>query len=260
LPLAEAFLSGLTARLRPLFPQGLYRTDLPSCLAGLALVVLDGKKIKKAAKRLLACRGRSGKLYGGKLLVAYLPADGLAVALAADPDGEANDIRLVPRLLPLAREAVAGPRLWLADSQFCDLDQTAAFTEGGDHFLVRFTLRNRFTADPQRPARAGRDASGRSFTEEWGWMGAATDPRRCYVRRIRLERPGEETIIVVTDLLDEQAFPAADLLAVYLMRWQIETDFSMIKRRLGSALGGRSHPSRCREVLLLVLTYNLMLE
>jgi hypothetical protein len=49
LPLAEAFLSGLTARLRPLFPEGLYRTGLPRCLDGLAVVVLDGKKIKEVA-------------------------------------------------------------------------------------------------------------------------------------------------------------------------------------------------------------------
>ena len=111
LPLAEAFLAGLSARLRPLFPAGLYRTALPASLAGLAVVILDGKKIKKAAKRLLATRGQPGKLYGGKILAAYLPAEGLVVALAADPDGEANDIRLVPRALPLARAAVAGPRL-----------------------------------------------------------------------------------------------------------------------------------------------------
>src|SRR5262245_45971150 len=137
LPLAEAFLAGLTARLRPLFPAGLYRTERPESLARLAVIVVDGKKIKKVAKRLLATRGQPGKLYGGKLLAAYLPAEGLAVALAADPDGEANDIRLVPRLLPLARAAVAGVRLWVADRQFSDLDQPGRFAEGGDHFLIR---------------------------------------------------------------------------------------------------------------------------
>jgi len=228
LPLAEAFLAGLTARLRPLFPAGLYHTDLPASLAGLAVVVLDGKKIKKAAKRLLATRGRPGKLFGGKLLVAYLPAEGLAVALAADPDGEANDIRLVPRALPLARAAVAGPRLWVADSQFCDLDQPARFGADRDHFLLRFTQRNGFTADPGRPARTGTDASGRAFTEEWGWMGAAGDGRRCYVRRLTLLRPGAAAVVLVTDLLDAGAYPGADLLAVYLTRWQIENVFQQI--------------------------------
>ena len=67
-------------------------------------------------------RGQPGKLYGGKILAASLPLEGLVVALAADPDGEANDIRLVPCALPLVRAAVTGPRLWVADRQFCNLD------------------------------------------------------------------------------------------------------------------------------------------
>ena len=151
LSLAEAFLADLTARLRPLFPAGLYRTALPDSLAGLAVVVLDGKKIKKAAKRLLATRGRPGKLYGGKVLAAYLPAEGLVVALAADPDGEANDIRLVPRVLPVARAAVAGPRLWVADRQFGDLDQPGRCGADGDHFLIRYSTVTSFHPDPARP-------------------------------------------------------------------------------------------------------------
>jgi hypothetical protein len=229
LPLAEAFLSGLTARLRPLFPAGLFRTQLPACLDGLAVVVLDGKKIKKAAKRLLATRGRPGKLFGGKLLAAYLPAQGLAVALAADPDGEANDIRLMPRVMPLARAAVAGPRLWVADAQFCDLDQPAEFTrEEGDHFLMRFSLRNRFSADPDRQALSGTNRLGQVYTQDWGWMGSGKDPRRRYLRRIVVRRPGQEDVIVVTDLLDAQVYAAEDLLEVYLQRWQIENVFQQI--------------------------------
>jgi IS4 transposase len=35
-------------------------------------------------------------------------------------------------------------------------------------------------------------------------------------------------VIVVTDLLDEVAYPAGDLRAVYLMRWQIENVFQEI--------------------------------
>ena len=228
LALAEGLLSGLTKRLRGLFPAGVARSDVPASLRGFALVVLDGKKIKKAAKRLMATRGRPGKLFGGKILVAYTPADGLAVAMAADPDGDANDIRLMPRVMPLAREAVPGERLWIADAQFCDLDQPALFLEGGDHFLVRFTARNGFEADPKRPEKAGRDAAGRDFVEEWGWMGSAKDPRRLYVRRITLKRPGEDDVAVVTDLLDGKAYPAAELLLAYLMRWQIENVFQQI--------------------------------
>jgi hypothetical protein len=229
LPLAEAFLATLTARLRPLSPAGLYRTALPASLAGLAVIVLDGKKIKKAAKRLLATRGQPGKLYGGKVLAAYLPAEGLVIALAADPDGEANDIRLVPRALPLARAAVAGPRLWVADRQFCNLDQPDRFTEGGDHYLIRHSKGTNFHPAPARSARLGTDVHGRTYREEWGWLGASKQGvRRRYVRRITLERPGEEEVALLTDLLDEGLWPATDLLAVYLTRWQIEHVFQAI--------------------------------
>ena len=245
LPLAEAFLSGLTARLQPLFPKGLSRTELPACLDGLAVVVLDGKTLKNAAKRLLATRGRPGKRFGGKILAAYLPGEGLVVAMAADPDGEANDLRLMPRVMPLARAAVRGPRLWVADAQFCDLDQSAAFTHEQDHFLMRFTLRNRFTvdADPAQAAQSGTNRLGQAYSQDWGWMGSANDPRRRYVRRIVVVRPGDEDVIVVTDLLDATAYPAADLLEVYLHRGQIETVFQQItevfelQHLIGSAPG-----------------------
>lgn len=46
---------------------------------------------------------------------------------------------------------------------------------------------------------------------------------------------------------------------VYGQRWQVESAFSRHKRRLGSALGGRSDASRERECRLRVLTHNLML-
>ena len=48
------------------------------------------------------------------------------------------------------------------------------------------------------------------------------------MRQFTLQRPGEEDVILVTDLLDATAYPAADLLAVYLIRWGIERVFQQI--------------------------------
>jgi len=45
----------------------------------------------------------------------------------------------------------------------------------------------------------------------------------------------------------------------YGQRWQAESVFSRIKRRLGSALRGRSDASRQREAHVRVLTHNLMI-
>ena len=45
----------------------------------------------------------------------------------------------------------------------------------------------------------------------------------------------------------------------YGQRWQAETGWSMFKRRLGSAVNGRSYWSQCRDLLLMAITYNIML-
>jgi hypothetical protein len=227
--LSEAFLGEATARLAPLlWPASPRAEALPASVDGLEVICRDGKQIKRVAKRLKPARGRPGKLIGGKVLVAYLPRTGLAVARAAERDGEANDIRLMPRAVPQARERTTGPRLWVADRQFSDLHQPALVSEETDHFLLRRSLWLSFAADPDRPARESVDARGLRVVEQWGWIGAAEDKRRRSVRQIHLVRPGGADVYLVTDLLDEARYPAADLLEVYLRRWEIERVFPKI--------------------------------
>lgn len=216
LGLSLGFFAESTARLRTLLPEGLTATELPPSLDGLTVIVGDGKTLKRVAKRLLPARRVAGKVYGGKLLVAYLPVQGLAVARAADPEGEANEGRVVPQLLDQARRGVTGPRLWVLDRQFCDLVQTARCMQDGEHFLIRYHPKVHFHPDPSQPPQLSVDTQGRAVSEEWGWVGAADTPRRRYVRRITLERVGEEAVVRVTDLLEAQRYPAADLLSVYL--------------------------------------------
>ena len=260
LPLAEAFLTTLTQRLRPLFPATARPAALPASLDVLSVVVIDGKKVKRVAKRLLPTRNQPGKLYGGKLLVAYLPAEGVAVALAADVDGEANDIRSVPALLPTVRGVVAGPRLWVADRQFCDLIQPRRFAADGDHFVIRYSHNTSFHPDPARAAVEGTDADGRAVRQEWGWLGAEKQgERRLYVRRVTLTRPGDEDVAVITDLLDEPRYPAADLLAVYLTRWQIETVFQQVTEvfHLQRLIGCRP-PATVFQASLCLVLFNVL--
>ncbi|MHC4405754.1 MAG: transposase [Planctomycetota bacterium] len=45
----------------------------------------------------------------------------------------------------------------------------------------------------------------------------------------------------------------------YGQRWQVETVVSMIKRRLGPATTGRSYWARRRDLMLMVLTHNIMI-
>jgi hypothetical protein len=259
LSLSTGFFEDVTAMMGPLLPPGHTLSQLPASLAGMSIVVLDGKQIKKVAKRLKVVRAKAGKVIGGKILVAYLPAQGLAVAMAADPEGEANDIRLMPEVVPRARARIQGIRLWVADRQFCDLDQPRLLTEGGDHFLVRRTLRTGFHADAQRPAQTTIDARGRTVVQQWGWLGSPRDQRRRYVRQIHLIRSGEEEVMLVTDLLEEAAYPADDLLQVYLQRWGIERVYQQITEvfNLKQLIGSTPQGSIFQAAFCLVL-YNML--
>jgi hypothetical protein len=136
---------------------------------------------------------------------------------------------LVPPLVAQVRALVREPILWLGDRQFGNLAVPEHLTARvGDHFLLRCPKSLKLATDPQHPAVHGVDAAGRPMHEEWGWLGVARDPRRRYVRRITLERPGEEAVILMTDLTDAACYPAADLLAAYLCRWGIERVFQEV--------------------------------
>ena len=258
IPLSTALLARGTGRLRALVPEAT-PSPVPPSLDAFSVVVLDGKAIKNAAKRLKPLRGVAGGLLGGKALVALDLQDGLAVAMAAHPDGEVNDIRLVPEVLPQVRREVAGPRLWVADRQFCDLEQAGRFTAEGDRFLVRYHSKVSFHPDAKRSARWGRDPRGRSYVQEWGWLGGERDHRRRYVRRITLQRPGQEDVILVTDLLEDDCHPAVDLLELYLQRWGIERMFQQVTEvfQLQRLIGGSPQATvfQCAFCLLL---YNII--
>jgi hypothetical protein len=223
--LSEAFLSETTDRLSPL-SSATPKTSIPPSLQSMTLVPVDGKKIKHVAKRIKALRGLPGAVLGAKVLVGLRLDTGQTIAFHADPDGETNDCPLVPGLLAQIRSLTLGPRLFIADRQFCGSEQLDLFAAEGDHYLVRRTTTARFTPDPQRPSREGVDAGGRRYVESWGALGMGS--KRRYVRQITLERAGEESIVLVTDLLDGEMFPASDLLDAYLLRWGIERVFQQV--------------------------------
>lgn len=258
LSLSVGLVSAASARLRELLPAE-PAIPLPASVAGFEVYMLDGKKLKRVAKRLLPARKLAGKLFGGKLLVAWQPHSGLVLAMAANPDGEANDCRLVPDLLPQVRRLLTGPRLAVADRQFCDLIQLERFAEDNDHFVVRYAKKVHFHPDPERPAQTGQDKRGRTVIDEWGWLGHPTEKRRRYVRRTTLLRPEEEEIAVVTDLLDATAYPATDLLALYLVRWGIERVFQQITEvfHLQQLIGSTAQATVFQAAFCLVL-YNMI--
>jgi len=121
-------------------------------------------------------------------------------------------------------------------SSRCEV-KTAYFTEEGDHFLVRYNKKLHFHADSSREPREGRDASGRQFVEDWGWIGGPKDKRRREARRITLLRPGEEDIVLLTDLLDPETLSTEKLfldvereLTACTVMWDVEQLVARVDR------------------------------
>ena len=228
--LSRALLRECTGRLRELMPDGA-SAELPGCFDGLEVVVGDGKKIKNAAKRLAPTRGYSGKLIGAKALVAMDLRSGMAVAMSDSLDGLANDVPLVPALMDQLRGLITRrPILSVWDRQFDDVRTMRRLClREGDAFVVRLNqTRVPFAVESAAAAAATADARGRAVRDEVGILGRGANALR--VRRITLSRQaeGEQDVVLLTNLLDRHAFPAADVLALYRLRWGIEQMFQQV--------------------------------
>jgi hypothetical protein len=256
---SQEFLESGTAALREIYPA-YARHKLPSSLRQLHPLTIDGKTIKNVAKRLKPLRGSAGGLLGGKAVVALEWTTGLAVGLQTHLDGDASEKRLVGDLVSRVRAIVAGPRLFIADRGFCDLVQMQHFTvAAGDHFLLRHHRGLTFTPDAKRAAKQSTDDEGRTVVETWGWAGSASHKNRRYVRRIQLLRPGEEDLVLFTDLLGTAQYPAKDLLWMYRQRWGIEQMFQKVTEVFGleRLIGGT--PKACLfQFAFCLLLYNVI--
>ena len=259
IPLSMGFLTDCTVRLMELFPEDVPAVELPVSLARMEPVILDGKAIKRVAKRLKPLQGIGGGILGGRALVALRLRRGVAVAMEAHPDGHVNDVRFVPQLLPRVRAVVPGTRIFLGDRQFCLLVHLGHYLEGGDHFLIRYSERVSFSRDRQRAVRRGVDQQGRAYEEEWGWLGRASEPQRRYVRRITVQRANAEPVSVITDLLDADLYPASDLLALYGQRWGIENCFQQVTEVFGlQGLIGSSPQATVFQFAFCLVLYNIL--
>jgi hypothetical protein len=261
LPIAvsEAFLSEGTAALMQAFPEWAAWQG-PKSLREFRVEILDGKAIKKAARRLVPLRGQAGRLIAGRALVGLDWSTGLAIAFRADPDGHCNEVKYTKDVVPLVRERIDAPRLWVEDRAFADLQQTAVFTAvAGDHFLTRYAARVPFERDTSRAEQAGQDEHGRSFVESWGWLGSEKRSDRRYLRRIQLKRPKQDDIVLITDLLDAGKYPAIDLLWLYAERWGIERVFQEVTEVFGLLpLIGTTPEAAVFQFSFCLLIYNMM--
>ena len=126
----------------------------------------------------------------------------------------------------------------VADAYYSSYDEVMLLRSLGVDVVMRQTGNRR--SDFRRGARLGRE----DHLVEWhrdrnrrAWMSReefAALPRVMVMRelRVRVEQPGFRTrsFVVVTTLLDPEAFPRRELAAVYRSRWHAEIDLRSLKQ------------------------------
>jgi hypothetical protein len=228
--LSMGFFQEATKRLQEIYPESADANFVPKSLRQFAVCVHDGKTIKHLQKRMKVLRSIDGSILGGRMVISLDLQTKLATGFSASEDGESGETPLLPEAMEQTRGVVSGPKLHVGDRAYFGFPQMEEFTQHGDHFVLRFhKKRMAFHPDPEQDARTGTDRYGRSYTEDWGWLGGPKDPRRRYVRRIQLHRPEiKDELILITDLTNARRYPADDILEVYLQRWTIEDVFQQV--------------------------------
>ncbi len=257
LGLSQGFFLVATQRLHAVLPAT--RFAVPASLQTFRLLRFDGKKLKHVLKRLKPLRGLKGHAFGGKQLVVQDMATEQAVAFEAAADGEVADNPLLPGAVAQVR-SLPDPRtrVWVGDRAFCDFQALDLLSADGDHFVVRHHRKCQFHPDPTTAARTGTDAWGVPYHQEWGWLGAARSRHRRRVRRITLTRAEGEAVVVLTDLTDADAYPAADVLELYHKRWGIERMFLRVTQTFGLRhLIGSTPQATVFQAAFCLLLYNL---
>ncbi|MGH3119982.1 MAG: IS4 family transposase [Streptosporangiaceae bacterium] len=265
--------------MRRAFELDAARDDVPLAAGGTAfgleLVIFDGTTLDLFNCPELAAE--FGVPEGGKhpklRLVALLQAGTMrwkAAAIGGCHDGENA---LADRL-----EGALGPgQLSLADRGFFSMDRWLRFSAAGAHLLWR--VKNAARSVPFRLLRTLKDGSELVLLRESNGMlgrrrketGDPALPRLedtvarlvCFtvLTRTRRGRTKTAAIRVLTTLLDLDAFPAAEIAALYAARWQVETGFLHLKKTVrgaGRELRGRSAALARQEARALLLVHNMI--
>jgi hypothetical protein len=86
-------------------------------------------------------------------------------------------------------------------------------------------------------------------------------PKRWMIRAIRYQRPGFPPQTLLTSMLDANVYPAAEIVALYHERWELELGYAEVKTRMlerCEAIRSRKPGGVAQELWGVALAYNLV--
>jgi len=225
-------------------------------LAGYRTRIIDGNHLTSTEHRLKVLRTTKSGPLPGQALAVLDPDRMLIVDLFPWEDGEAQERRLLPEVIPSARER----DLWIADRNFCTTGFLFGLARQGACFLVRQHKSTLSWETETKPKRIGRCETGVIYEQK---LCLLDGERKLWVRRItiRLHRPtrnGETEINLLTNLPRKHA-NAYRVAELYLKRWTIENAFQEIEQALRSEINTLGYPGAALlGFTIAVLTYNAL--
>jgi hypothetical protein len=225
-------------------------------LRGYRTRILDGNHLAATEHRLEVLRHtRSGPL-PGQALVVLDPDRMLITDLFPWEDGHSQERRILPQLIPTAREG----DLWIADRNFCTTDFLFGLARQKACFVIRQHASTLSWEQESQPKKIGRCPTGMIYEQT---LQLTRGEETLFVRRItiRLNEPnraGETEIHLLTNL-PRRAANAHRIAELYLERWTIESAFQELEQALRSEIDTLGYPGAALlGFSIAALTYNVL--
>lgn len=225
-------------------------------LPGYRTRIIDGNHLTSTEHRLKVLRTTKSGPLPGQALAVLDPDRMLIVDLFPCEDGEAQERRIFPEVIPSAQ---AGD-LWIADRNFCTTGFLFGLARQGACFVIRQHASTLSWEKETKPRKVGRCETGVIYEQI---LHLQEGDQTLVVRRItiRLDQPtrsGEGEIYLLTNLPEEHA-NAYRVAELYLQRWTIENAFQEIEQALRSEINTLGYPGAALlGFAIAVLTYNVL--
>jgi hypothetical protein len=225
-------------------------------LAGYRTRIIDGNHLTSTDHRLKVLRHTWSGPLPGQVLAVLDPDRMLIVDLFPCADGEAQERRILPEVIPSA----GARELWIGDRNFCTTGFLFGLARQGACFVIRQHKSTLQWDEETKAEKIGRCETGVIYEQK---LLLQEGEQTLWVRRvtIRLDQPtrsGETEIHLLTNLPRKHA-NAYKVAELYLKRWTIENAFQEIEQALRSEINTLGYPGAALlGFAIAVLTYNAL--